>query len=351
MRGLNVTIPHKRAIVPLLDKIDPEAERLGAVNTVVNEGGALLGANTDAAGFAANKTMSITRASLAGAPNLRLVAFYTVGFDNIDLDAASGQGVLVVHSPTETNWGGVAEGTLANILAMLKKVREKDRFVKGGGWRDRSLQGSYVGARQIDNFPGLAIGIIGLGRIGGRVADLFAPWRVRLIGCDPYVDDSLFVHHNVQRVDLETVLKQADVVTIHCNLTKETHKLIGAKQIGLMKKTALLVNHARGNIIDIDALADALQAERIAGAALDVLPEEPPPADLRLLKLGDKILLSPHMVSNNVGTGLAVAAPWVEQAIYDVLQGKIPKHVVNPEIIPAWLTRYGRKNLLAAAAA
>jgi phosphoglycerate dehydrogenase-like enzyme len=308
-------------------------------------------ADTDAAACAANKSMSVTKKSLADAPNLRLVAFYTVGYDNIDLDAATEQGVLVVHSPTESNWGGVAEGTIANILAVLKKVREKDRFIKEGGWRDRSLMGQYLGARQIDNFPGLTVGIIGLGRIGGRVADLLAPWRVKLIGCDPYADDSLFVHHNVHRVDLDTLMKQSDIVTIHCNLTKETHKLIGAKQIALMKKNAILANHARGNIIDIDALADALDANAIAGTILDVLPEEPPPPTLRFLKMGDKVLLSPHMVSNNVGTGLAVAAPWVEQAIYDALNGKIPKHVVNPEIIPKWLERFGGKNLLAAAAA
>ncbi|MFM9971455.1 MAG: 2-hydroxyacid dehydrogenase [Burkholderiales bacterium] len=308
-------------------------------------------ADTDAAACVANKTMTVTRKSLEGAPNLRLVAFYTVGFDNIDLDAATERGVLVVHSPTEPNWGGVAEGTMANILAILKKVREKDRFIKAGGWRDRSLQGQYFGPRQMDSYEGLTVGIIGLGRIGGRVADLLAPWRVKLIGYDPYVDDSLFVHHNVRRVDLDSLLKQSDIVTIHCNLTKETHKLIGAKQLAMMKKTAILANHARGNIIDIDALADALDADRIASAILDVLPEEPPPADLRFLKMGDKVLLSPHMVSNNVGTGLNMAAPWVEQAIYDVLAGKIPKHVVNPDIIPQWLARFGGKNLLAAAAA
>jgi D-3-phosphoglycerate dehydrogenase / 2-oxoglutarate reductase len=308
-------------------------------------------ADSDAAACAANKSMTVTRKSLADAPNLRLVAFYTVGYDNIDLDAATEQGVLVVHSPTESNWGGVAEGTVANILTVLKKAREKDSFIKAGGWRDRSLQGQYVGPRQIDNYPGLTFGIIGLGRIGGRVADLLAPWRMRLIGYDPYADDSLFVHHNVHRVDLDTLLKQSDVVTIHCNLTKETHKLIGASQLALMKKTALLANHARGNIVDIDALADALDADRIAAAILDVLPEEPPPADLRFLKMGDKVLLSPHMVSNNVGSGLAIAAPWVEQAIYDALSGKIPKHVVNPEIIPRWLERFGGKDLLTAAAA
>jgi D-3-phosphoglycerate dehydrogenase / 2-oxoglutarate reductase len=223
--------------------------------------------------------------------------------------------------------------------------------VKGGGWRDVSLQGRYLGPRQIDNFAGLTVGIIGMGRIGGRVADLLAPWRVKMLGCDPYVDDSIYVHHNVQRVDLETLLRESDIVTVHCNLTKETHKLIGAKQLALMKKTAIIANHARGNIIDIDALADALDEDRIAGAILDVLPEEPPPADLRFLKMGDKVILSPHMVSNNVGTGLNIAAPWVEKAIYDALSGKIPKHVVNPEVVDRWLKRFGGKSLLAGKAA
>ncbi len=311
----------------------------------------VLDPDTDAAAAIANKTVKITRKSLEGARNLRLVAFYTVGFDNIDLDAATEREVLVVHSPTESNWGGVAEGTLGSILVMLKKIREKDRFVKGGGWRDRSLQGQYLGPRQIDNYAGLTIGILGMGRIGSRVADLFAPWRMRLIGCDPYVEDSVYVHHNVTRVDLPTLLKESDVLTIHCDLNKETRHLIGAAQLAQMKKTALLVNNARGGIVDVEALADALEADALMGAALDVFPEEPPAPDLRLLKLGDKVLLSPHMISNNQGTGLGIAAPWVERAIYDALQGKVPRFVVNPEVIPAWLARYSSKNLLRAAAA
>ena len=310
----------------------------------------VLDVDTDVAAGVSNKTVRVTRQSLEGARNLRMVAFYTVGFDNIDMDAAIERDILVVHSPTESNWGGVAEGTMANILAMLKKVREKDRYVKAGNWRDRSLQGVYVGPRQIDDYPGITVGIVGMGRIGSRVSDLLAPWHVKIIGCDPYAEDSVFVHHNVKRVDLDTLLKQSDVVTLHCNLTKETNRLIGARQLAMMKSTALLANHARGAIVDIEALADALEADQIMGAVIDVLPEEPPPPDLRLLKLGDKILLSPHMVSNNIGTGLGIAAPWVEQAIYDVLQGKIPKYVVNPEIIPAWLSRYGGKNLMQAAA-
>jgi phosphoglycerate dehydrogenase-like enzyme len=185
-----------------------------------------------------------------------------------------------------------------------------------------------------------------MGRIGGRVADLMAPWRMRMIGCDPYVDDSIYVHHNVKKVDLETLLRESDIVTIHCNLTKETRKLIGAAQIALMKKTAVLCNQARGPIVDVEALADALKNGVIRAAALDVLPDEPPRKDHPILGLGDKVLLSPHMISNNVGTGLTVAVPWVEKAILDVLQGKVPKHVVNPEALPTWEAKYGGRSLL-----
>jgi phosphoglycerate dehydrogenase-like enzyme len=302
--------------------------------------------DTVAAAGVASKSVRITSRTLEGAKQLRLMAYYSVGYDSCDIDTANRLGVLVVHSPTETNWGGVAEGTVANILAILKKVREKDRHVKSGKWRDLALRGRFLGARHIDDFPGMTLGIIGLGRIGGRVADLFAPWRMRMIGYDPYVDESLFVHHNVKKVGLEQLLRESDIVTVHCNLTGETRGLIGAKELALMRPTAILCNHARGPIVDTDALADALADEKLLGAALDVLPEEPPPADTRLLKLGDKVLLSPHMVSNNVGTGLGIALPWVEKAILDVLKGQVPKHVVNPEALPLWQQRFGGKALL-----
>jgi D-3-phosphoglycerate dehydrogenase len=294
----------------------------------------------------ANRSTQVTRKSLESAPNLRAIVKYTVGFDNVDVEAATKLGILVIHSPTEPNWGGVAEGTVANILTVLKKIREKDRHVKNGGWRDPSLQGVYVGARHMDDYPGLAIGIIGLGRIGSRVADLFAPWRVRLMAYDPYVDESKFVLHNARSVSLETLLKECDVVTVHCNLTRETTKLINAERLAMMKKTALLVNAARGPIVDVDALFDALEDKTIAGAALDVLPEEPPDPQTPILSLGDNVLLSPHMISNNVGTGLQLASGWVEKAVFDLLQGEVPRHVVNEEAIGGWKQRFGGKSLL-----
>lgn len=294
----------------------------------------------------ANLSNWVTRKSLESAPELRMIAKYSVGFDNVDVEAATDRAVLVVHSPTESNWGGVAEGTMAYLLTMLKKVRERDRHVKNGGWRDRSLLGTYLGARQIDDYEGITVGIIGLGRIGSRLADLLAPWRVRLIAYDPYVDESKFVHHNAKPVDFDMLLKTSDVVSIHCNLTHETRKMMDARALALMKPTAILVNAARGPIVDVDALFDALDKDRLGGAALDVLPEEPPDPQLPLLGLGDKVLLSPHMIQNNVGTGLQMAVPWVEKAVYDALHGEVPRHVVNPEAIDRWKQRFGGKSLL-----
>src|SRR3990172_3911243 len=146
---------------------------------------------------------------------LRIVAKFTVGVDDVDVDAATELGVMVTHAPTESNWGGVAEGTMAMMLALLKKVRERDEAMKAGGWRDPGLQGTYLGRRVSDDYPGITVGIIGLGRIGRRLADLLAPWRVRLLACDPYVEPSRFILHNCQSVDLPTLLKESDVVTLH----------------------------------------------------------------------------------------------------------------------------------------
>ena len=292
-----------------------------------------------------NRSKVLTKASLENSPNLRSIAYYTVGYDNVDFDAATELGILITHSPTEPNWAGVAEGTFAFILAMLKRVREKDRHVKEGGWRDMSLTGTYIGPR-LDGYEGITLGIIGLGRIGGRVADLFQPWRIKILAYDPYIDQSKFVHHNARPVDLETLLRESDVVSVHCNLSKETEKLIGAPELAHMKSTSVLVNAARGPIVDIDALFDVLDQDRIAGAALDVLPEEPPDPQSPILGLGDKVLLSPHMITANHGTGLNHAIPWVEEVVYKVLEGKVPEHVVNEDALPKWLERFGGKSLI-----
>ncbi|MCZ6476680.1 MAG: NAD(P)-dependent oxidoreductase, partial [Gammaproteobacteria bacterium] len=231
------------------------------------------------------------------------------------------------------------------ILALLKRIRERDRHVKEGGWRDPSLLGTYLGARQ-DGHPGITVGIIGLGRIGARVADLLAPWQVRLLACDPYVSEAQFVHHNARRVNLETLLAESDVVSLHCNLTPETRGLIGRTRLALMKPSALLINTSRGPVVDVDALCDVLAEGKLAGAALDVLPQEPPQADDRIRSMGDKVLLCPHMVSANSPGTLEPAIPWATDATLAALRGKVPEHVCNVDAIPRWLDRFGDKPLI-----
>jgi D-3-phosphoglycerate dehydrogenase / 2-oxoglutarate reductase len=287
----------------------------------------------------------IDRELLTISPALRIVSKYTIGVDDVDLEAASALGVLVTHCPTEANWGGVAEGAIAMMLAMLKRIRERDAKVKAGGWREPPFYGTYLG-RRADGYGGVTIGIVGLGRAGSRVAELLAPWRARVLAADPYVDAEKFAHLGVERVDLETLLREADVVTLHCNLTAETRGLIDRRRLALLKRSALLINTARGRVVDLDALCDALAAGALAGAALDVLPEEPPQRDARISTFGDRVLLSPHMVAANQGGTLGPAIPWATAATLAALRGETPDNVYNADAVASWLLRFGGKSLL-----
>jgi len=304
-----------------------------------------LAQDRDAIIGAVMRGFKFTHEFMAKLPDARIIAKLTIGYDDVDIDAAADLGILVTHSPTEANWGGVAEGTMTMMLTMLKRIREKDRHVREGGWRDDALAGTYLGARQ-DGYEGITVGIIGLGRIGSRLCDLLAPWRVNLIAHDPYVDESKFAHHNARAVDLETLLRTSDVVTIHSNLTAETEHLISEAQFGLMKPSAILLNAARGPIVDEDALFFALDRNTIAGAALDVFENEPLDLQSPLRGLGDKVLVSPHMVSANKGASLEPAVPWAINAAMTALRGEVPRHVVNEAAIPKFLERFGGKNLI-----
>jgi D-3-phosphoglycerate dehydrogenase / 2-oxoglutarate reductase len=292
---------------------------------------------------------TISREVMQATDGLRAVSKYSIGCEDIDVEAATELGILVTYGPTESNWGGVAEGAMAYMLALLKKVRERDRYLKSDGpWRDASLVGRYVGARASDGYAGLTIGIVGLGRVGTRLADLLRPWNARVIACDPYVADEHFAAHAVQRVDLATLLAESDVVTLHCFLNRETRHMIGAEQLARMKPTAILVNASRGPVVDEPALNEALQNQRIAGAALDVFEREPLPLDSPLRGLGDCVLLSPHMITNNVGSGVGPAIGMATTAVLQVLNGQLPDEeiIFNREAIPLWKSRFGGKSLL-----
>ncbi|OLD99651.1 MAG: hypothetical protein AUG80_04555 [Candidatus Rokubacteria bacterium 13_1_20CM_4_68_9] len=283
----------------------------------------------------------ISRAIMQSSDRLRIVAKYTIGTDDVDVEAATELGVLVTHGPTESNWGGVAEGTITAMLTMLKKVRERDRHLKQRGeWRDPGLQGTYFGSRA-DGYAGITLGLIGLGRIGSRIATLMRPWKMRILATDPYVPDAKFAEHGVTRVDLDTLLAESDVVSLHVVLTRETRHLIDAKQLAMMKPHAILINTSRGPCVHEPALIEALQRGQIAGAALDVFEQEPLSADSSLRNLGDKVLLSPHMVSSNVGSGLGPGIRWATESVLRAMRGEVPDNVYNKEVIPRWERRFG----------
>ena len=291
------------------------------------------------------KKIPIDRMFLEHTPDLRIISKYTIGFEDIDLDAATDKGILVTNSPTEANWGGVAEGTIALMLSLTKKIGARDHHVKSGGWRDDNLMGTYLGKRD-DGYKGVTIGIIGLGRVGSRVADLLYPWNIDILAYDPYLPDSVFSKHKVKRVDLDDLLKSSDIISIHCNLTNETRNMFNKENIEKMKKTAYLVNTARGPIIDIDALTSSLDSGNILGAALDVLPEEPPPENSYIRNIRDNLILSPHMVSANYPGTLVPAIPGATKAILDSFSSLIPENICNKDAIPKWKDRFGNKPLI-----
>jgi phosphoglycerate dehydrogenase-like enzyme len=294
------------------------------------------------------RSTPITQKIMQASKDLRIVAKFTIGVDDVDVDAATELGILVCHGPTESNWGGVAEGTITHMLTLLKKTRERDRYLKTTtGWRDLTMQGTYVGKRESDGYPGIVIGIIGLGRIGSRVAKLMRPWGMRMIGYDPYVPDSKFAEFGVERMtNLETLLRQSDVVTLHVVLTKETRHMISGPQLAMMKPTAVLINTSRGFCVDQNAVAEALQQNRIAGAALDVFEYEPIPADSPFRKMDDRVLISPHMVSSNHGSGLKPGLLWGTKSVLAALRGELPDNVYNKDVISQWQSRFGGKSIL-----
>jgi phosphoglycerate dehydrogenase-like enzyme len=168
-----------------------------------------------------------------------------------------------------------------------------------------------------------------------------------VLATDPYVEPAKFASHGVERTDLDTLLREADVVTLHCNLTAETRGLLDRRRLALLKPTALLINTARGAIVDLDALCDALDAGAVAAAALDVLPEEPVPRDARILAFGDRVLLAPHMVAANQGGTLGAAIPWATDAVLAALRGELPERIYNAAAVAKWQARFGGQSLLA----
>ena len=239
----------------------------------------------------------ITEEVLRRGTRLKAVGRAGVGIDNIALAAATSLGVAVINAPSG-NTNAVAEFFFATVLGLLRKVPAAATSMQGGKWEKKLLGGELRGR---------TLGIVGLGPIGGEIALRARAFGMRILGFDPYVGDARLQALQVQRVtSLETLLDSADILTVHTPLTKETRGLVGRKELARLAPTAVVVNMARGGIVDEAALVEALQAGRLAGAVLDVYETEPLPAD-HPLRSAPNVLLTPHLAASTLEAQRSVA--------------------------------------------
>jgi D-3-phosphoglycerate dehydrogenase / 2-oxoglutarate reductase len=279
----------------------------------------------------ASSLESITARVMEAAPRLRLVIVPFIGTDKIDIAAATRLGVLVANSPTPENFIAVAEAAIAVMLVLLKRVKHNETKLRRGEWPRREDRGDFL--------FGKTVGIIGLGRIGTHVARRLQNWDVTLIASDPYVSPEHARSVNTTLVDLPTLLATADVVSMHAVLTDETRLLIGEKEFAAMKRTAIFVNTARGELVDEDALANAVEGRIIAAAAVDAFTREPLPPDHRLRATDPtRMLLTPHNIAHSERGRVANLTLALNQ-ILTACTGEVPAHTVNREAIPHWRAR------------
>lgn len=265
----------------------------------------------------------VTPATLAGTDRLAIVARFGVGYDNVDLDACTESGVLVTITPDGVR-RPMAASIMAFILALSMKMVIKDRMTRDGRWGERM---DHMGV----GLTGRVLGLVGMGNIGREVLKLAAPFGMRHLVYDPYVSPTEIPDAGAEPVDLETLLRTSDFVVVSCPLTPQTHHLIDARRLALMKRTAYLVNAARGPIVDQKALTDALSEKRIQGAGLDVYEQEPVhPAD-PILTL-DNVIIAPHSLCWTdecfLGNGTSAI-----NSILDVAAGRMPRYVVNRAVM------------------
>lgn len=257
--------------------------------------------------------------AFAKADRLKVVARHGAGIDQVDVAECTRRGIVVANLPG-ANAEAVADMAFALMFAVARHIPEGDRTTKAGQWVNTYGRDVY----------GATLGVLGLGRIGKGVARRARGFEMRVLAYDPYFDEEFAARYQVERAEsLEQVMREADFVSLHMPVTPETRGSINAEKIALMKPTAILVNTARGALIDEDALANALTEGRIFGVGLDVYAAEPP-TNSRLLGCPRTVTM-PHVSSNTPGALLAMGNG-VTDAIMAVFNGRRPQYVVNPEV-------------------
>jgi D-3-phosphoglycerate dehydrogenase len=260
---------------------------------------------------------SIDAAALERGTRLKVIARAGVGIDNVDVAAATERGILVVNAPA-ANLVSAAEHTFALLLSLTRMVPSAHASTRAGEWNRSSFMGTEL--------RGKVLAVIGFGRIGQAVARRAAAFGMDVVAADPFLAPEVAARHQVELVDLDDAVARADVITLHTPLTEHTNRLMSADRIRSMKPGALLINCARGGLVDEDALVEALDSGHLAGAALDVFSEEPP-TNRRLLE-HPAVVVTPHIGAQTVEAQERVATETVRMVL-DALEGSLAVTAVN----------------------
>jgi D-3-phosphoglycerate dehydrogenase len=263
------------------------------------------------------------------APHLKVITKSSIGVEKIDVKSATEHGILVTNGPIPHNYIAVAEGTITLILSVLKRVFELDRMTRNGDWRNYEILPRMLYQK--------TIGLIGFGRIAKSLVQRLQGWDVKIIVYDPYVSDDEINIRGANKVSLDELLTQSDIVSIHVVLNNETTRLLNKENLDLMKSDSILINTSRGEVIDELYLYECLTGNKIAAAGLDVFEKEPALASNPLFQL-DNVVVSPHGISLTAETLQQLSLTAIEECTL-AIQGKTPQYIVNPEVLERWKLR------------
>jgi phosphoglycerate dehydrogenase-like enzyme len=269
-------------------------------------------------------TPQVTKETVSAADDLLAIGRFGVGYDNVDVAACTAANVLLLITAGAVD-RPVAEATVGWMIGLTHHMKVKDLLVCEGKWDERS---SYMGRELRDR----TLGVIGLGGIARKLLELLRHWGMnQAIAFDPFVDLVAAANLGVRLVELDELMRTSDFVSIHCPLTENTRGLVGRREIGLMKREAYLINTARGGIVDEDALYEALEQGRIAGAALDCFATEPLTTPSRFGQF-ENVILAPHSIAwtNEMFRDIGRAAC---QGMIDLSLRRMPRGIVNPEVL------------------
>jgi len=280
--------------------------------------GQLLEAVADAEALVIRSGTKVTADVIAAAPRLRVIGRAGIGVDNVDVSAATSRGIVVMNTPGGNNIT-TAEHALALLISLARHIPQATASMKSGRWDKKRFMGMELYNR--------TLGVIGLGNIGRIVADRARGLRMKVIAADPFLSEDSAARSDVELVSLEELLSRADAISVHVPRTKDTAGLLGRAAFARVKPGVLLVNAARGGIVDEEALLEALDAGRVAGAALDVFEAEPVPADSPLVA-HERVICTPHVGASTEQAQINVAIAIAEQ-VRDYLQEDLINNAVN----------------------